>query len=297
MVYRLESGKRAMILNLLCEGSSLRSISRVLKVHRSTIARLLTDAGSVCRAYHNEVVRELTPRVIQVDELWALLYCHQNRLPLARSAPPEAGDVWTWTALDSTSKVLISWHCGGRELEDALPFLTDLRSRLAPEHRCEIHSDGHYAYLTAVDTVFGNEIAYGRLRKLIRSERQPGGGWKRVAYAERDQPIKGRPEPEQKVSTSYVERQNLNIRMHMRRYTRKTNAHSKSFARHCAAVALFGVFYNFCRLHLTLGTTPAVAAGLAPEPYPIEWLCGLVEATYPPPTPRGPDKRPRQRRS
>ena len=170
----------------------------------------------------------------------------------------------------------------------------DVRQRLVPEHRCEIHSDGHNTYPKAVDLVFGDTVAFGQLSKMIKSEKQPGGGRAKAVYSTRGRPVVGREEP-RRVSTTFVERQNLNIRMGLKRYARKSNAYSKSVTFHRDAVALFGVFYNFCRVHLTLGTTPAVAAGLAPEPYPIEWLAELVEATYPPPTPRGPDKRPRRR--
>ena len=272
----------------------MRSVSRVLGVHKSTIAQLLVNAGAACRAYHDAQVRNLTPAVIEVDELWSYIYAHQSRLAAARAAPHDAGDIWTWTALDATTKLLIAWRSGSRELADAIPFFIDVRSRLVPGHRTQLSTDGYKVYPQAIETVFGTEVDFGQLLKLYRSVRQPDGGWEQVVYTSRGRPMVGRPEPES-VSTSYVERQNLNFRMGIKRFTRKTNAFSKLTARHRDAVTLFCTYHNFCRVHLTLGTTPAVASGLAKAPRPVEWLVQLIEARTPPPTPRGPDKQPRRR--
>lgn len=295
MVNRLKHDIRTKILHMLCEGMSMRAVSRVLGVHKTTIARLLVDTAAACRTHHDAEVQNLTPAVIECDELHSFVYCHGNHVTVARAAPNEAGDLWTWLGLCSSSKLLVSWHCGSRDLADCMLFLIDLRSRIAPDHRCSISTDGWRVYPPAVAEVFGDEVDFGQLLKLYRSERQADGSWARKVYTSRGRPVVGQPEPE-RVSTSHVERQNLNMRMGLRRYTRKTNGYSKLAARHRDALDVFCTFHNWVRISLAHGTTPAVAAGLASEPYPVEWLADLVEATYPPPTPRGPDKRPRRRR-
>ncbi|MDE2992291.1 MAG: IS1 family transposase [Chloroflexota bacterium] len=295
MVNRLSTDKRAAVLNCLVEGMSMRSTSRILGVNMHTIKRLLVLGGIATQDYHDTHVRDLTPAFVQCDELWSFVYSHERRLPLAKAAPPGAGNVWTWVAFDSESKMMLCWLAGSRELDTAIPFFWDLRRRLKPGHRFQLSTDRYRAYGKAVREVFGNELDYGQLLKSYREVRVASGGKMQVVEAIRERAVGGQPETA-RISTSHVERQNLNIRMGLRRYTRKTNGFSKKLSRHRAALSLFAAYYNFCRIHLALDTTPAVAAGVAPEPYPVRWLAELVASIEAPHPPRGPDKRPRKRR-
>lgn len=295
MVNRLNRALRAQILHLLCEGSSMRSVHRVLGVSRATIAKLLIEAGQACHAHHAAHVRGLTPERVECDELWSYVHVHQRRLPTALAPPEGAGDVWTWVALDADTKLVMAWRAGSRQVDTAIPFFWDLRHRLRPGHRFQLNTDRYHAYAVAVRKVFAPEtVDYAQLLKECREVRLPSGGTMSSVIAIREKHIQGEPDLGA-VSTSYVERQNLNIRMGIKRFTRQTNAFSKKLDRHRYAQAVYFAYHNFCRVHLTLGTTPAVAAGLAAEPYPVEWLVQLVEA-WTPPTPRGPDKQPRRRR-
>lgn len=251
----------------------MRATTRLLKVGINTVARLITAAGAACQEFHDTHVRELTVRSIECDEIHAFVYAHENRLPTALAAPAGAGDAYTWTALDADTKLIITWRVGRREQDDALPFMLDLHSRLAA--RPQVTTDGHPPYLEAVRQAFGEEVDYARLLKMYRESPQR-------CVASIQKPVTGDPDPDA-ISTSYVERHNLTIRMGVRRLARKTNAFSKRVERHRHMLALFFTFYNWCRPHQTLrGRTPAMAAGLATERYPVEWLVELVEARTPP---------------
>jgi IS1 family transposase len=274
---KLTREERARILHLLCEGSSIRAVTRLTGTSKNTVIKLMIDAGKACAAYHDEHVRDLTSKRIQVDEIWTFTYAKQKNVPMARRAPTGSGDTWTWTALDADSKLMVSWLIGGRDSGYALAFMDDLRSRLA--NRVQLTSDGHKAYLEAVEGAFGSDIDYAQLIKVYGASPESLKGKYSPAecigaFKER---IEGDPDAAH-VSTSYAERQNLNMRMHMRRFTRLTNAFSKKVENHAHSVALFATYYNFVRIHKTLRITPAMAAGVTKRLWEIGDIVALVEA-------------------
>jgi IS1 family transposase len=273
---KLDPKTRAQIITLLCEGMAIRAITRVTGASKNTVGKLLLDMGRACAAYHDRVVRNLQSQRVQVDEIWSFIYAKNDNVRKAKAAPEHAGDVWTWTAIDADSKLLISWLVSGRDTGSAMYFMDDLRSRLA--NRVQLTSDGHRPYLTAVDSVFGDDVDYAMLQKLYGADPQ---GEKRYSPAKcigaKKRHITGNPDPNH-VSTSYAERQNLTMRMHMRRFTRLTNAFSKKIENHTAAVALHTMFYNFVRVHQTLKVSPAMAAGVTDRLWEISDLVTMLEA-------------------
>ncbi|MGE3626154.1 MAG: IS1 family transposase [Hyphomicrobiales bacterium] len=273
---RLTREKRAQILHMLCEGNSIRAVTRMTGASKNTVVKLMTDAGKACAWYHDARVRDLAAKRIQVDEIWSFTYAKQKNVARAKAAPEGAGDTWTWTAIDADSKLMVSWLVGGRDSEYAIAFMDDLRSRLA--NRVQLTSDGHAAYLEAVEGAFGGDIDYAMLVKLYGAAPESAKG--RYSPAEcvgaRKTRIEGNPDPRH-VSTSYAERQNLNMRMHMRRFTRLTNAFSKKVENHTHAVALFSTYYNFVRIHKTLRMTPAMAAGVSDRLWEIGDLVAVLE--------------------
>jgi IS1 family transposase len=272
---RLTQDDRAKILHLLCEGSSIRAITRLTGASKNTVAKLLSDAGQACAAYHDQHVRNLKSKRIQMDEIWSFVYSKQDNVKRAKSAPQNAGDAWTWTAIDADSKLLVSWLVGRRNTDSALRFVDDLRSRLA--NRVQLTSDGYKPYLTAVDTVFRYDVDYAMLHKIYGAD---PAGEKRyspaVCVGAEKRKITGKPDPKH-ISTSYAERANLTMRMHMRRFTRLTNAFSKKVENHVAAVALHTMFYNFVRVHQTLKVSPAMAAGVTDRLWEISDLVKVLE--------------------
>jgi IS1 family transposase len=283
---KLSSADRARILHLLCEGSSIRSITRVLNVGKNTVIRLMIDAGSVCAAYHDEHARNLTSKRIQVDEIWSFTYAKQKNVATAKAAPDSAGDTWTWTAIDADSKFMVSWFVGGRDGDSAAWFMNDLASRLA--NRVQLTSDGHKAYLEAIESAFGADIDFAQLVKLYGASPDSTKG--RYSPAECTgaikTPIEGKPDPKH-ISTSYAERANLTMRMHMRRFTRLTNGFSKKVENHTHQVALHFMYYNFVRTHSALRMTPAMAAGISDRLWEISDIVALLEANEAPPAKRG----------
>jgi IS1 family transposase len=273
---KLDIAKRTQILAMLCEGSSMRSISRIADVSINTVTKLLVDAGIACAAYHDQYVTALKTKRVQCDEIWSFCYSKERNVEAAKSAPEGAGDLWTWTALDADSKLIISWGVGDRHAGVGRVFFEDVASRLAS--RVQLTTDGHRAYLDAVPAAF-NEVDFAQLVKLYGEA--PGSKQER-RYSPAEctgtikTPITGNPDPKH-ISTSYVERQNLNMRMGMRRFTRLTNAFSKKVDNHCHALAIYFVFYNFVRLHKSLKVTPAMAAGVTDKLWSIEDMVGLVE--------------------
>lgn len=279
---KLPIAKRVQILSLLCEGSSMRSISRVCDVSINTVAKLLEDAGKVCMAFHDEKVVGVKAKRVQVDEIWSFTYAKQKNVPTAKAAPEHAGDTWTWTAIEADSKLIIQWYVGDRDGETAKFFIDGLAARLAT--RVQLTSDGLKSYLEAVEGAFGADVDYAQLVKLYGASPESAKG--RYSPAECTGIIKteieGKPDPKH-ISTSFVERQNLSMRMHMRRFTRLTNAFSKKLESHIYAISLYFVFYNWMRIHKTLRVTPAMAAGLTDKLMSMEDLVALMDASAPKP--------------
>jgi IS1 family transposase len=288
---KLSSDERAHILQLLCEGMSIRAIERTTGSSKHTVSSLMNDAGAALAAYQDKAFVDLKAKRVQVDEIWSFTYAKQRNVAAAKAAPDGAGDTWTWTAIDADSKLVMSWLVGGRDAEYANAFMGDLAGRLA--NRVQLTSDGHKAYLEAVDGAFGADVDYAQLVKLYGAV--PGkGDERRYSPAEctgiRKNRIEGRPDAAH-VSTSFVERQNLTMRMHMRRFTRLTNGFSKKIENHANAVALHFAYYNFVRTHKTLRMTPAMAAGVAASPWEMADLVAVLEATEAAPKKRGPYKK------
>ncbi len=283
---QLSASDRAKILHLLCEGSSIRAITRLTGVSKNTVVKLLGDVGRVCMAYHDEHARNLTSKRIQVDEAWAFVYAKQKNVAGAKAAPDGAGDVWTWVALDADTKFVASYFVGGRDGECAMWFIDDLRSRLA--NRVQLTSDGHRAYLEAVEGAFGADVDYAQLVKIYGASSESAKG--RYSPAEctgiRKTKIEGNPDMAH-VSTSYIERQNLTMRMHMRRFTRLTNAFSKKVENHAYSVALHMMYYNFVKIHSKLRVTPAMAAGVSDRLWEMSDIVALWEAVEPKASKRG----------
>ena len=275
---KLPIAKRTQILNMLVEGSSMRSISRVVGVSINTVTKLLVDAGEACREYHDKTVREAHASRVEADEIWSFCYSKQRNAPMAKGDPDYAGDVWTWTGIDRDSKLILSWAVSpGRGSEYAIEFMDDLRSRLA--NRVQLTTDGHKAYLEAVEGAFGGDVDYAQLVKLYGASQETVQGRysPAVCLGANKTSVVGNPAHDS-ISTSFVERHNLTTRMSLRRFTRLTNAFSKKLENHLHALALYFVFYNFCRPHKSLkGNTPAMSAGLADYPHDLAWIVDLIE--------------------
>lgn len=283
---KLPTAKRVQILSMLCEGSSMRSISRVVDVSINTVAKLLADAGEACAAYHHEAVRDVNAKRVQCDEIWSFCYSKQRNVATAKAAPEGAGDVWTWTALDADSKLMVSYFVGDRSGESALILADDLRSRVASE-RVQITTDGHSGYLRAIEEAFGAGADHATSEKVYRTDpaTKQGRYSPPVCIGAGKNVVEGDPDRGH-ISTSYVERSNLSIRMQNRRLTRLTDAFSKKFQGHVHALSLYFVWYNFCRMHKSLRMTPAMAAGINDAVRDMEWIISLIDAQAPRPGPR-----------
>src|SRR2546423_1209619 len=272
---RLSLETCVQILSMLCEGSSMRSVSRVTGVSINTVSKLLIDSGPACAAFHDKTVRGITAKSIQADEIWSFSYAKNKNVKFAKAAPEGAGDVWTWTAIDADSKLIVSWHVGDRSQHTGISFMGDLKARLA--NRVQLTTDGHKAYLKAVDVV-DFDADYAMLIKIFATDYAgPGRYSPPKCIGAIKQVISGDPNAAL-VNTSFAERQNLTMRMSMRRFTRLTNVFSKKFENHCHALSLYFVFYNFCRVHKTLGVTPAMAAGVAPVLMHMADIVGMIDA-------------------
>ncbi len=285
---KLPLAKRAQILTLLCEGMSMRAVSRVVDVSFNTVAKALVDAGAVCAEMHDELVQGVTATKVQCDEIWAFNYCKQRAVASAKAAPADAGDIWTWTAIDADSKLIVSYLVGDRSGQTAIELMDDLRGRLV--NRVQLTTDGHRAYLEAVEGAFGGDVDYAQVVKMYGPTPSPAG---RYSPAEctgiKKVRIEGNPD-EKHASTSYVEVHNKTMRMHMRRFTRLTNGHSKKVANHAHMVALYTLFYNFIRTHGKLRMTPAMAAGIATTFLSFEDVLARIDAAQAPKV-RGPYKK------
>ncbi|MGO8671194.1 MAG: IS1 family transposase [Capsulimonadaceae bacterium] len=270
----LNNERRVAVIKCLVEGCSIRSTVRITGVAKNTVSKLLVDLGQACADFHNNNVIDVQARRVECDEIWSFVGCKEKNKPEDERGTFGRGDVWTWTAIDAESKLIISWLVGERTPDAAYAFMTDVAGRLA--NRVQLTTDGLKCYLTAVRGAFGNDIDYAMLVKTYGND---PGSEKRYSPAictgcERKDII-GTPNNEY-ISTSYVERQNLTMRMGMRRFTRLTNAFSKKAENHAAAIALHFMYINFVRVHMTLGTTPAIAAGLTDRVWTVEDLVGLM---------------------
>ena len=245
-------------------------------ISRNTGLKLLADAGMAFADYQDRALMNLSCKRIQVDEIWAFCYAKEKNVPMAKAAPEQAGDLWTWTAIDADTKLVPSWFIGNRGSEDAILFMGDLAKRLT--HRVQLTSDGHRAYLEAVEGAFGGDVDYAQLVKLYGAVSDSTKG--RYSPAEcvgaHKHRVEGNPDPKH-VSTSFAERQNLNMRMGMRRFTRLTNAFSKKAENHAYAIAVYFMHYNFVRIHQTLKITPAMAAGVTDKLWEMSDMVKVLE--------------------
>ncbi len=273
----LDTKRRTQIVAALCEGNSVRSTCRTTGAALHTVLKILNEMGCACAAYHDANVRNVRVRRLQCDEIWAFVGAKRKNVSPEKEADGW-GDVWTWTAIDADTKLCVTYFVGGRGAESAKEFMGDCASRI--RGRVQITTDGHRAYLDAVEDAFGMDIDYAQLQKIYGA---PSDEETRRYSPARCigcdmKVVSGNPDPKH-VSTSYVERQNLSMRMSMRRFTRLTNAFSKKFDNHCHSVALYFMYYNFVRLHQTLRVTPAMEAGLSDHVWSIEELVRLVPVT------------------
>ena len=272
---RLPHGKRAQALQMMAEGILLRAMTRLTGISRTTLIKLLEDAGHAFSEYQDRVLVNLPYKRIQVDEAWAFCYAKQKNVPTAKAAPEGAGDIWTWVGLDADTKLVASWYVGARDSEAAMTFIDDLAPRLAS--RVQLTSDGHKPYLEAIEGAFGADIDYAMLVKVYGAAPE---GQRRYSPAictgAHKHRVEGNPDPKH-VSTSFVERNNLSMRMGNRRMTRLTNAFSKKAENHAHMMAIYFMHYNFVRIHQTLRVTPAMAAGVTPKLWEMSDLVKVLE--------------------
>jgi IS1 family transposase len=273
---RLSTTERAKVIGCIIEGCSLRSTVRLTGVAKKTVSRILVEVGEACAAFHDKIMRNLSCKVIQVDEVWSFTYCKQANIPEHLQGQDGVGDTWTWIAIDADSKLIPSWHVGLRDANAAYAFIHDLKGRLA--NRIQLTSDGHRPYLCAVEDAFGADIDYSMLVKLYG--RETGKGETRysppVCIGARRRKVIGNPD-RNLISTSFIERQNLTLRMTNRRFTRLTNAFSKKIENHKHMMAIYTMNYNFCRIHQTLRVTPAMEAGISDHVWTLEEIADLIE--------------------
>jgi IS1 family transposase len=278
---KLTPTKRAAVLTALVEGNSIRSTVRMTGVAKNTIVRLLKDAGETCAAYQDQVIRNVASRRIQCDEIWSFVYGKDRNIPreVRESSPFVVGSVWTWTAIDADSKLMVSWLVGQRNEQCAAEFINDLASRITG--KVQMTTDGLKLYINAIEGAFGGAIDYAMLTKLYGASGNDNSAETRYSPGR----IKGSElaimsgVPDRKhISTSYVERANLTMRMSMRRFTRLTNAFSKKFENHCYSVSLHMFWYNFIRIHQTIRCTPAMAAGVTDQLWEMSDLVALIES-------------------
>src|ERR1039458_8678607 len=275
---QLNTAKRCQIIAALIEGNSINGTCRMLGVGKHTVLRLLEDAGCACAAFHDANVRNLRVGRVQCDEIWQYVGAKSKNVRPEKEAIGW-GDVWTWTAIDADSKLIISYMLGDRGASTARAFMQDIASRIS--NRIQLTTDGHRVYAEAVENAFGSEIDYAMLVKIYGASND---GESRYSPATcigcRTGVLAGNPDPKY-ISTSYVERQNLSMRMGMRRFTRLTNGFSKKFENHAHQVALYFFHYNFCRVHTTLRVTPAMEAGLTDHVWTLAELCSLLPEKKP----------------
>jgi IS1 family transposase len=272
---KLTTEKRCAVVRALVEGCSIRSTVRMTGVAKNTVIKLLVDLGKVCSDYQDRVMHNLTCKRLQLDEIWSFVYAKAKNVPVGKQGELGVGDVWTWTAIDADTKLVPSWMVGPRDGATGVAFVSDLADRLA--HRVQLTTDGHLAYLNAVEDAFGRDIDYAMIVKIYGVPEKSQARYsppKCIGCTRRK--VVGNPDPNH-ISTSYAERANLTMRMQMRRFTRLTNAFSKKVENHGHAVALHFMWYNFGRIHQTLRCTPAVRAGISDHVWSVEEIVGLLE--------------------
>jgi IS1 family transposase len=273
--------KRCRIVQALIEGCGVRATARLVNCEHKTVLRILESVGRACKQFHDTRVVNLNTRVLQCDELWSFIYAKQKNLPLLLKGVPELGDLYCWIAIDADTKLVVGWYNGKRDIENAIKFIKEIKERLS--HRVQLTTDGLKVYVDAIEKEFGSEIDFAQLIKYFgpqptvkESERKYSPpkfiGHKKTV-------ITGYPDMD-KVSTSYIERVNLSIRMGNRRFTRLTNGFSKKYSNHCHALYIFFVYYNFVRIHQSLRVTPAMEAGLAKEPWEVGDMVKLIQNGY-----------------
>jgi len=275
---RLPIEKQVKIIQLLCEGNSLRATSRIVDVSINTVTNLLVDVGKACIKFHSKTVVQIRCKRVQCDEIWSFVYSKEKNTKVDKFG---VGNVWTWVALDPDSKLAISWFAGERDIRSAKFFMNDLWCRLRT--RVQLTTDGLKHYREAVDDTFGSRVDFAQFVKKYSTESINKNGKidRRERYIGADRNvITGNPDRKY-ITTSHIERQNLTMRMHMRRFTRKTNAFSKKLENHCYAIALYFVYYNFVKIHKTLRVPPAMAAGLIKRLMKIEDIARLVPEKQP----------------
>jgi IS1 family transposase len=271
---RLDKARRAQVVRCLIEGCSIRATARMTGASKNTIVKLLVDLADACVAYHDRHVRNLKVRRLQCDEIWNFVGAKAKNVTLEQKAEGW-GDTWTWTALDADTKLCVSYLVGGRDLGWATEFMHDCARRIS--NRVQITTDGHKAYLEAVESAFGADIDYAQLQKVYGAPSEDHKRYSPAVCIGCDMKVvSGNPDPKH-VSTSFVERQNLSMRMSIRRFTRLTNAFSKKVENHAAAVALWFMYYNFCRVHQTLRVTPAMETGISAHVWSVEELAALLD--------------------
>jgi IS1 family transposase len=274
---KLGTDERVTIIRCLVDGNSMRATARIAKVARNTIDKLLVELGSACSKFQDTTLRNLTCKRVQVDEIWAFCYCKQKQVTQDITERQEfAGDVWTWAAIDADTRLVPCWTIGKRDPVTADVFVRDMASRLAD--RVQLTSDGLQMYLKAIVKAFGEDVDYARLVKVYGNDPDAEKRYSpAVCTACKKDAVIGDPDPAH-ISTSYIERQNLTMRMGMRRFTRLTNAFSKKIENHAAAISLHMMYYNFARVHQTLKTTPAVAAGVSDHVWTVEEIVALLDS-------------------
>lgn len=279
-MYTLTLEKKILVIGSLVEGNSIRATCRMTGVAKGTVTRLLASVGKACKEYQDKALRNLNCKIVQTDEIWSYCYSKQKNVPRELQGQFGFGDVWTWVAIDADTKLVPSWLVGLRNADYAYEFMMDLKSRL--KSRIQLTTDGHKPYLQAVDDAFGSEVDYAMLIKIYGKQQENEKRYSpAICLGTETQIIQGKPDTS-KICTSFVERQNLTMRMNMRRFTRLTNAFSKKIENLEAAVSLHFMYYNFCRPHKTLnlkkslGVTPAMAAGVADKPWKIEDILDIV---------------------
>jgi IS1 family transposase len=271
---KLSNAERVEVIKQIVEGSSIRSTVRITGAAKNTIVKLLREIGFACSQYQDKTLRKLTCKRIQCDEIWSFCYAKDKNVPEEKRGTFGFGDVWTWTAIDPDTKLIASWAVGKRDAGTAYEFMNDLAERLA--NRVQLTTDGHRAYLEAVESAFGNNVDYAMLIKLYGGDSSPDTKYSPAeCIGTKTIKITGSPK-DAKISTSHVERHNLTMRMSMRRFARLTNAFSKKLENHVAGLSLYFMYYNFCRVHQTLRVTPAMEAGITDHVWEIEEIVALL---------------------